>query len=202
MWVLVALASLAVLIVLVFCVPLYMVFRVEVYGRPRLRMKLAWFFGRVSKEIRKGEKEPEKKREAVVRGKKKRWMRISARTIFEILRIKGLLGRFRDLIIDVIRLFRVRNLGADITVGLDDPGDTGLIFALVGPVAFFLNAFPPCQIKVQPSFAGEATFEGYLYGKVRLQPIQLVAPSLRFVFSLATLKVIKLLVLRKWKKRK
>ena len=59
MWAILILASLLVLIVFAFSVPLDVVLRVDVYGRPKFRMRLAWLFGLVSKEIiPKKEKKP------------------------------------------------------------------------------------------------------------------------------------------------
>jgi len=55
---------------------------------------------------------------------------------------------------------------------------------------------------VQPSFGDEAVCQGYLLGTVRLVPIQLVPPFIRFAFSLPTIKALKILVLTKWKGKK
>ena len=87
-------------------------------------------------------------------------------------------------------------------MGLDNPADTGLLFALIGPAIFFLSRSVPCQIRVQPSFEGEAAFQGYLHGAVRLRPIRLVTPIVRFAFSLAAIRVVKILVLARWKRKK
>ena len=191
MWVIAALASLAVLIILVLCVPLNMAFRLDGDGRPRFRMRLVWLFGLVSKEVRKGKKK---------RKPKKR--KIKARTILKILRTRGLLRQVKRLLKDVLRRLKIRDLTADITVGLGDPADTGLLFAVIGPATFFLGSSQVHEIRVRPSFKDEAIFEGYLSGAVRLLPIQLVIPSLRFVLSLATIRVVKTLVMSKWRGKK
>ena len=202
MWVIATLASLAVLIILVFCVPLDMTFHIEAYGKPNFRVKLSWLFGLVSKELRKGKKEPEEKRK-VVKGKPKRRKRgIRARTVLRILRTKGLLRRLGRLLRDIVSRLTIRQFRIDFRIGLDDPADTGLLFAIIGPATFFLGCSWRHQINVEPSFEDEAVFEGYLYGTVRLRPIQLVPPCMRFVFSLSTIRVLKVLVLAKWKRRK
>ncbi len=195
MWVIAALASLAVLVILVLCVPLETVVRLDADGRPRFRMRLVWLFGLVSKEITKAKKKPEEERR-VTEGKRKPRKR-KARTILKILRTRGLLRQLKRLLKDILRRLKIRNLAADITVGLGDPADTGLLFALIGPATFFLGSSRMHDIRVQPSFEDEAVFKGYLSGAVRLLPIQLVIPSLRFVFSLATIRVVKTLVVRK-----
>ena len=200
MWVVATLASLAVVIIFVLCIPLDAVLHIDVYGRPKFQMRLVWLFGLVSKEITKAKKKPEEK-ERVAKGKRKP-RKIQARTIFKILRTKGLLKQLKRLLRDVLRHLKIRDLRVDFRVGLDDPADTGLLFALIGPATFFLGSSRVHEIKVQPSFEDEAVFEGYLSGALRLVPIQLVVPCLRFVFSLATLRVVKILVVTKWKRKK
>jgi len=202
LWVIATIASLAVLVVLLLCVPLDMVLRIDVSGRPKFKMMLAWLFGLVSKEITKGKKKPEEK-EGVAEGKRKlRKRRIRARTIFEILRARGLLKQLGVLLRNILRRLKFRELRVDCRVGLDNPADTGMLLALIGPAILFLSSSFPYQMRVQPSFDGEAAFEGSFHGTVRLWPIQLVVSFIRFIFSLPTMRVVKILILSKWKRRK
>jgi len=202
LWVIVTLASLAVILILVLCVPLDLVLHADVYGRPKFRLRLSWLFGLVSKEVTKGKKKPEEKKRVIEGKRKPGGKRRRIRVIFEILRTKGLLRQTQGLLRDVLRRIKIRDLAADFRVGLDNPADTGFLFALIGPATFLLSSFFPHRIKVQPSFGDEAVFEGHLHGAVRLQPIQLVTPFLRFAFSLATIRVVKILVLSRWKRKK
>ena len=202
MWVIATLASLVVVIILVLCVPLDIVLHLDVYGRLRFRMRLAWLFGLVSKEVSKGPKKPEKKKRVVKEKQKIRKGRLRARTIFKILRTKGLLRQFKVLLRDVLSRLKIRELGAYFRVGLDNPADTGLLFALIGPAIPFLGSSFLRQLRLEPSFSDEAVFEGYLHGAVRLVPIQLVTPFLRFAVSLAAIRAMKILVLTKWKSKK
>jgi len=179
-----------------------MVVRVDADGRPRFRMRLVWLFGLISKEITKAKKKPEEERRVAEGKRKPRKRRVKARTILKILRTRGLLGQVKRLLKDVLRRLKIRDLTADITVGLGDPADTGLLFAVIGPATFFLGSSQVHEIRVRPSFKDEVVFEGYLSGALRLLPIQLVIPFLRFVFSLATIRVVKTLVVGKWRRKK
>jgi len=201
LWVVITLASLAVILILVLSVPLDMVFHADVQGRPRFRLKLLWLSGLVSKEITR-RKTPEEKKKAVKGKRKPGEGKRRLGDIFGILRTRGLLKRLTVLLRDILGCLKIRDLSADFRVGLDNPADTGLLFALIGPTTFWLGSSLPHQIRVQPSFADEAIFEGYSHGAVRLRPIQLVIPLLRFVSSLATIRVVKKLVLAKWKRKK
>ena len=178
MWIVVTLASVAALIILVLSVPLDMVLDIEVYGKPKARLRLSWLFGLVSKEIGKAKKKVIKEKQKPREHKKRIW------DIFEILRTRGLLKQLEVLIRDVLRHFKVKDFIADFRVGLGDPADTGLLFALIGPATYLPGSPFLHQARVEPSFDDEAVFEGYSHGVVRLRPIQLALPFLRFVFSL------------------
>ena len=200
MWVIVILASLAALLIFVLCVPLNMVVHADVYGKPKVRLRFSWLFGLVNWEITgKKEKPAEKKRAA--KAKKKRW-RLDTRIISRILSTKGLLVRFKELLKDVFSCFNFRNLVADFKIGLGDPADTGLLFAIIGPATAFFGSSHLHQIRFEPSFGDDAVLQGYSHGKVRLHPIRLVPPFLKFIFSLTTIKVVKTLILSKWKRKK
>ena len=202
MWVIATIASLAAVIILVLCIPLNAVLRIDVHGRPKSQVKLVWFFGLVSKEITRGKKGTEEEK-GVAKGKQKPGKRrIKARSIFQILRTRGLLKQLKRLLQDILKCLKIRDLKVNLRIGLDDPADTGLLLALIGPATFFLGSSRVHEIRVQPSFEDEAVFEGYLHGAVRLVPIQLAIPFLRFVFSLAAIRTAKTLVLAKWKRTK
>ncbi|MFC1965118.1 DUF2953 domain-containing protein [Chloroflexota bacterium] len=202
MWVIVALASLAALLIIVLCVPLDVVLHTDVYGGAKFRLRLSWLFGLVSKDIAKEKKKPEEKRRVVEGKRKPGERRKGIRAIFQILQAKGLLRQVQGLLKDVLSRFKVGNLVADFRVGLGDPADTGLLFAIIGTATPFLGSSRFHEIRVVPSFEDKAIFEGYSHGRVRLRPIQLVAPLLRFIFSLATIRAVKILVLSKWTRKK
>ena len=182
-----------VLVVLALSVPVDVVLDLDTVARPKFRVRLTWLFGLVSKEVRKGEKRPEKK--------ERRRKRPGIRAIVEILRARGFLSQLQKLIRDTFRCLEIKRLECDLRVGLDDPADTGLLFAVVGPITIFLGNSLFRRIRVWPSFE-EAVFEGHAHGVIRVQPIKLFPPLMRFIFSLLTLRVLKKLVLTKWKRRK
>lgn len=202
MWVIVTLASLAVILILVLSVPFNTVLHVDVHGRPRFRLKLSWLFGLITKEVEKGGKKPTEKKKVVKEKQKLAESKRRIGDIFEILRTRGLLRQLIVLIRDVLKRFKIRDFIVDFRVGLGNPADTGLLFALIGPATFLLSSSFPHRIRVEPSFEDETAFEGHLSGTVRLRPIQLVSPLIKFTFSLATIRVVKKLVLTKLKRKK
>ena len=201
MWVIVTLAGLAGLIIFVLCVPLDTAFSLDTSGRPRFKLSFVWLFGLISKELGRKKKKPEEKKEPTrEKPKKKRGPGFS--TILKIVRSKGLLRQIKKLVKDVFSQLQIRELGVNLKLGLDNPAEAGFLFALIGSTTPFLSLPPQYQIRVQPSLHDEVTFEGYLHGVLRLRPIKLARPLLRFVFSLAVLRVAKILVLSKWKRKK
>ncbi|MFC1919864.1 hypothetical protein ACFLWX_03645, partial [Chloroflexota bacterium] len=77
-WLVVALASLMVIL----SVPLDILCRIEVYERPKFRIRLKWLFGLLKKDIRL-KRRPEEKRKERKPGEGRRWLR----PVFEIVRI-------------------------------------------------------------------------------------------------------------------
>jgi hypothetical protein len=192
LWVIIALVSLFVLIILILCIPFDAAFRVDIYGSPRFSLRLVWLFGLVKKDLKRGKKKPSKRKPGGRRG---------ARDIFKILRTKGLLRQAKTLVTDIFSRLKIRDLSIDLRVGLDDPADTGLLFSVIGPALLFCSPLT-YHLRVQPSFEGEAVLEGYAQGAVRLLPIRFVVPFLRFTFSMAALRAVKTVVLAKWKRKK
>ena len=200
MWVIAIVASLVAILFLVLCMPLDMTLHADVYGKPKFRLRFSWLFGLVSKEITGEKKKPPDKRRAA-KGKKKHGRR-DTRVIFRILRTKGVLKRLKELLKDVLSCLKFRELVADFKIGLGNPADTALLFAIIGSATAFLGSSQLHQIRLQPSFGDDAVLEGYSHVTVRLRPIRLVSPFPKFAFSLTALRIIKALILSKWKRKK
>ena len=196
MWVIATLAGLAGIIIFVLCVPLDAALNVDTSAKPKFRLRVKWLFGLVSQEVKRGEKKPEEKKK-VTKEKPAKKRGKDFGTILSILRTRGLLKQLKYLVRDILGQFKIRELVVDFKLGLDNPADTGFLFASIGAISPFLNLPSQYQIRVQPSFENEAAFEGYLHGVLRLRPIKLARPFIRFVFSLAALRVVKILVLSK-----
>jgi len=197
LWLIITLASLVALFLLILNIPLDLVFQLDVHGRTRFNLKLVWLFGLVDKELGRRKKKAKPKK---VKPKKDKEKKGGARKALKILRTKGLLKQIKVLMTDVFNSLSVRQLKANFTIGLDNPADTGLFFAYIKPTFFFFSPPDKYSINIRPSFEDEATLEGHMQAVVRLLPIRLVIPLLKFIFSLPTLKVIKMAASAKWKK--
>jgi hypothetical protein len=165
-------------------------------------MRLKWLFGLVDTDIKrkkKTEKEREKRKE---RKPKSRGRQVNPKLILKLLRTRGLIPRVWKLITDLLRLLKPRDFKADIKVGLDDPADTGVLFAIIGPPLLFIDPAITNRISIQPSFAESAVFEGYMHAVVRFLPIQIVLAVIGFIFSLPALRVAWTFMRNRWKRKK
>ena len=180
MWwiiVLAIIAGLVVLGILLLSIPFDLKFQLEVYGKPEFHLRVGWLFGLLAREIKPRPRVPSKKpaRRKLGLGR----VLAGLRQASGFWRIKGLMRQFWRFIRDIFRCFKIRKLEADFLVGLDDPSETFYLFALTEPFNRLWNHYQPYPVTIRPSFI-EAAFEGYLQGVVRVYPITLIPPMLRF----------------------
>lgn len=201
MWVISALAGLAGLITLALCIPVDAVLSLDSSERPKFRLRLVWLFGLLSKEL-KGKREKAEKKESPAKEKPKKRRGVPFPTLIKILRTKGLFKQTKGLLKSILSQLKLRELMVNLRLGLDDPADAGLLFAVIGSTEPFLKFPPRYEVKVEPFFSDEFFFEGYLKGALRVQPIKVTGAVLRFVCSRAMLRVLKTLVSDRWKRKK
>lgn len=200
MWIVAVLAGLVILIVIILWIPLEIALQADFEGKPRFRLRLLWLFGLVSRDITGKKKEAAQKRAAVTGGKRWRWS--DARTIYRVLRTRGLLRHIKEFIKGVLPCFRFREIVADFTIGLGNPANTGLMFAVIGPATAFLGSSRSHRIRIEPYFGDDTVFRGHSHGKARLRPIRLVPPFLKLTFSLPAMKAIWTLKRSRWQRKK
>jgi hypothetical protein len=121
--------------------------------------------------------------------------------IFRILKTRGLVKQFTRFIQEIITRLQVQYLRANITLGFENPADTGVLFAWLYPANYLLHNFAFYKVNLQPSFVGDLVFEGSFHSCVRVKPIRFTAPFVKLLFSAAVLRVIGVIIRDKWKKR-
>jgi hypothetical protein len=87
-------------------------------------------------------------------------------------------------------------------VGLEDPVQTGMLFAVIGPANALLNLHPRYNVSIRPFFDDEDILEGKLYGNIKVQPVRLVGPVLKLASSKEVRQLGTAFIKRKWKGRK
>ncbi len=198
MWIIALIGSLAVLVIFFLWVPLDIILDIDVNGKPKFGIKYRWLFGLVKGQPRGRAKKPPPKEKPA-----RRRRRLSdIKLIYRVLTIKGLVKNFLRLVKAVLGSFRLRGLAADLRLGLDDPADTGMLFAVLGPTTALLGPSIFERISIQPSFEEGILMEGYTHGAARLRPIRLVPSVLKFTFSRPTARALWTLAASRFKREK
>jgi len=153
--------------------------------RREARGTLSWFFGLARVDLGKsgaGQEEGKPASHSNKRRQRGRGRRMSA-----FLRSEGCALRVLKLARDLLRRIHVRNFNLQLQLGLDDPADTGRLWAIVGPLAAMLTLLPSSRIAIEPEFTSAAC-DLDCNGDIRLIPIQLLSVVLLFVMSPVTLR--------------
>lgn len=137
-----------------------------------------WLFGLVHFRIspkRKEQKKPAKKREI-------------PRMVVVTLRTPGFVRQLLGFCRDILHIIHVRWLLVDLKLGLFDPADTGMLSGAIIPVMNLVPPDPHIQLNVQPDFQ-QPGLKLQVNGEVRVYPLALAMPTMRFVFSMPTLRM-------------
>ena len=168
-------------------VPVDLAFRVRRETSFRTELTVRWMFGLVEFPLKR-RKPREKPAKPKAKKRKKR-----GRAAHLLPRLLGALrsAQFRRRLLrfcrDVIAALRLRDCGLRLRLGFDDPADTGVVWAFVGPLVALFEAREAANVDVGADFERE-TLEVEAGGKVRLIPAHLAWIVLVFAFSPVTLR--------------
>lgn len=197
-----------ILIIILLAIPIDLLFYVEKDIDFRSRLRVQWMFGLIRKEIsiKKKSTEREKKQRRIksllfslinrgfsrirIHKKNKKRKKRSIKPFLAMLRTRGFLGKLAKFIGRFFRILHIRELRINLRVGLDDPADTGLLFALIGPTMVFIRPLSSVDVQIEPDFQQE-NIQGRFQGDLRVFPIKFVKPLALFAFSITTLRAMK-----------
>jgi len=94
--------------------------------------------------------------------------------------------RLFRLAMELLRAIHFREFSLRLRLGLDDPADTGRLWAWLGPLNATLQAVQHWQVNIEPDFMN-AVVDYDLRSRIVFVPLQLVAVLVRFVLSLSLL---------------
>lgn len=189
MWILATVLGVFTFIILLLTVPVDLVFDIEKDEAFHPRVRIGWMFNLIGKDIKR-KKKPKKEKAK----KKKRRIK----PFIAMLRARGFLRRLLRFVRDIFRICHVRDFELDLRIGLSDPADTGMLFAVIAPVMVQLKTFTPLDIQILPDFE-QTGLQGHVKGDLRVFPIQLIFIGTLFALSPATIRAIKSMVLA-WRK--
>jgi hypothetical protein len=151
--------------------PVDLYFSLEKDEKLTYRAELRWLFGLLSVDLSRVQGS-EKKRRAPKRPGRGTTSRVGA-----LLGNRALLRRVIQLIGELLRSFRIRELSLRGRIGTGDPADTGMLLGLLNPL--LLNAR---HATLEADFE-EAVFKGACSGEIRFVPIRAVGSVLAFLVS-------------------
>lgn len=186
MWAFATIVGIFLFLVLLLAVPvdLFFCLQKDEYFKPRVMVR--WLFGLVGKDvIGRRKKEPKAEKERKRGG--------NIKPLLAVLRTRGFINRFFKFVRNIFRLLNIRELKLNCRVGFDDPAETGLLFAAIGPAMVFVKPLRLFDIQIEPDFDREI-LRGYCKGDVRVFPIRLVSTLVIFVCSPITIRAIKAVI--------
>ena len=194
-------AGLVVILILLLCIPVETMISMDTESSKKYSVIVSWLFGIIKTDL--GKKRPKKIKKVKIPVKKRRWLsRLDIGFTSQIGSVTGLIKRFKDLIAGIYRQLRIKEITGDLVIGLEDPVQTGMLFAVIGPANALLNLHPRYNVSIRPFFDDEDILEGRLYGNVKVQPVRLVGPVLKLASSKEFRQLGTAFIKRKWRGRK
>jgi hypothetical protein len=175
------------LIITLLAIPFEIIFKIQREKEFHSDVEVRWLFGVVRFAVPgKSQRKPDKKPAKDKKQKKANKKSANGKAIKDLL----LNARFRyraiKFVKDVFKSMQIAAFYMHIRLGLDDPADTGRLWALLGPLAIILSNLSNARVMLEPDFQEETV---YLDGKgrVRIVPLQVIFTILAFVFSPITI---------------
>lgn len=194
MWIIATVSGIFLFLILLLAIPFDLVFHIQKDMDFQSGVRVRWLFGLIGKDISKGKKKPDKEERKKVKKKEKSTLK----PLLTLLRNRDFLKKLTRLMKQVFPTLKIRELEVYLRIGLDNPADTGMLFAAVGPATLYMNSLSSLDVQIEPDFEQES-LQGRIQGALRVIPIKLVKPVVLFVFSLTTLQMIKAMI---WARRK
>jgi hypothetical protein len=185
LWAFIGLSGLLCVVSVVVFSPLYIYMSIDTTSARGPSLRLAWLFGLFRFQPRKRARRPQKPDMA---------------SAFRILCVKGMGRGVAKLIRTILRRLEVRDLEGELTIGLGDPADTGMLIGALIPAGIALSQLTGRPFTIRPSFGG-AVFEGRGSITVRVFPVRVLPATVRFLFSMPTFSAVKLVITSRWKRK-
>ena len=174
-------------------IPFDIIFKIQSQQERQSDIAIIWLFGVVRFPVSGAPGRPSKKPK-----KTKKLSKRKGKTNFRAIKSLFFNARFRNRLIkfvkDVFKTIHIISFYLRIRLGLDDPADTGRLWAYLGPLAVYLTTLSNATISLVPDFQTETLdYDGS--GRVRIVPLQVIFTVLAFVFSPITIQAL-------WRMRK
>ena len=172
------------LLIALLAIPVTLVYQVNWHARWQGNIELQWLFGLLHVRIPVSpaqpaptaeQARPQPARRTPAKSKKKS-------NPLAALRQRSFRQRIMKFLRDLWQAIHKRDVCLHMQIGLDDPADTGRLWAIVGPVSAILANRQDVQIDIQPDFA-DAALEFNSSGYLQIIPVQILALTLALLLS-------------------
>lgn len=171
-------AAFVIILIALLAVPVSLRFRIHWRETLQEDVRLIWGFGLIRVRI------PLKKVVAAPHEQKRvrRRARATRPNVLDALRDRSFRRRVMRFAGDLLRSVQKKNVRLRLRVGLDDPAETGWLWAVLGPTAGFAAMLRDISIRLEPEFL-EPAFELDTSGTIRLIPIYAIGLTLLLLLS-------------------
>ena len=171
-------------VVAILAIPVTILFRLSWPDVRENDVRLLWAFGLVRARLSGEPKEDEDSRGESDKAEKRtgRTSRKSKTNVWAPLRQSHFRQRARRFMSDVWAAIQKQDVRLRMRIGLDDPADTGQLWAVFGPVSGVLPSAQDVAIRLEPEFQ-EETLELAGSGGVRIMPLRLIYLAGGLLFS-------------------
>jgi hypothetical protein len=177
-------ATFVLILIALLAVPVTLRFRVHWRETLQDDVRLIWGFGlvRVRIPLKKEAAAPQERDQERRRARERRAPPKRKANVLGALRVRSFRRRMMRFAGDLWRSVQKKDVRLRLRVGLDDPAETGWLWAVVGPIAAFAAMLRDISIRLEPEFL-EPTFELDTSGTIRLIPIYAIALTLLLMLS-------------------
>jgi hypothetical protein len=177
-----AIAAAAVLggLLLLLAVPVAVAFEAAGVEPFNARLTVRWLFGLVRFRIRVPESTARRKRKPQPRAAPVKRRRRG--DFLRVLRDADFRRRVQRLATDLLAAAHLNGFGLRMRLGLGDPAETGIAWALLGPLNAAVRNLKDSDVSIEPEFI-DAVFEFDAHGRCWFVPLRILALAVAFSLS-------------------
>ena len=177
------------LLIALLAIPLSMSFSFTRHRSIQASAQFHWLFGLVKFQAHFPDETPSIKQEKTTPKKKPKPHRDmnNKRDIIILLKQSTFRQHIIKFIKNLMRASHARDLYLLLRIGLGDPADTGILWAVIGPLCGMMKNLKSAKIEIEPEFI-DSVLEIESRGHLHLVPLQFIALTIGFMFSPTTLR--------------
>ncbi len=169
------------LLVMLLSIPVLLWFEFDLNQTSDNKIEMGWFFGWIKFQIplqQKTDPPPNYTSNKPNEQKSEK----SGKSIFKLMLQKRFRQRLITYFSDVWRAIAKKDIKFHMKIGLDDPADTGQLWAIVGPTSVLLAQAQQMSLVVEPDFT-TTKFEFDGQGTLRVIPLMIIFITLKLLCS-------------------